>query len=107
MKAVYWHRELPPSSADAVAEHSVEASSVRVEGTIAHRDEVWDQCYQSLMVRTEERLVQEMERLRGDCAHVLNEQVDVCHDDVSGHAWLHGRFAYMLYRLPPKSTPAV
>ena len=105
LKAVYWHRELPPPTANAVAEHTVEASSVRVEGTLAHRDELWDQCYQSLMVRTEERLAQEVLRLAGHCAHVLTEQIDICHDDVAGHAWLHGRFRYMLYRLPPESTP--
>ena len=38
-KIVYWHRELPPLDADIMAEHSVEASSGRVSGTIAHLDE--------------------------------------------------------------------
>ena len=44
-KVVYWHRELPPVEAELVAEHTVEANSSRVPGTIAHRDELWDQYY--------------------------------------------------------------
>ena len=44
-KIVFWHRELPPIEADLVAEHTVEANSSRVPGTLAHRDELWDQCY--------------------------------------------------------------
>lgn len=49
-KVVYWHRELPPLSAEAMEEHVAEATSSRVEGTIAHRDELWDRCYEDLMV---------------------------------------------------------
>jgi hypothetical protein len=47
---VYWHRELPPLEAELVAEHTVEANSNRVPATLAHRDELWDQCYRELMV---------------------------------------------------------
>ena len=36
---VYWHRDLPPLDAELVAEHTVEANSSRVAGTLAHRDE--------------------------------------------------------------------
>ena len=39
-KIVYWHRELPPLEAALVAEHTVEANSNRVPGTIARRDEL-------------------------------------------------------------------
>src|ERR1041384_3338790 len=48
-KIVYWHRELPPLDADLMAEHTVEASSSRVPGTIAQRNELWDQCYRELI----------------------------------------------------------
>ena len=48
-KVVYWHRELPPIDAELVAEHTVEATSGRVAGTISHRDELWDRCYSELM----------------------------------------------------------
>jgi len=34
-KIVFWHRELPPLEADLVAEHTVEANSSRVPGTLA------------------------------------------------------------------------
>jgi hypothetical protein len=43
-KIVYWHRELPPLDAEAVAEHVVEATSARIPGTLVHQDELWTQC---------------------------------------------------------------
>ena len=97
---VYWHRDLPPLEADLVAEHTVEANSSRVPGTIAHRDEVWDQCYRELMANVESRLVQEVARLGGHFAHVCREAIDLKHDDAAGEVWLYGRFSYMLYRHP-------
>lgn len=42
LRIVYWHRDLPPLEAELVAEHTVEANSSRVQGTIAHRDEMWN-----------------------------------------------------------------
>jgi hypothetical protein len=95
---IYWHRELPPIEADAMGEHIVEANSARVSGTLAHRDELWERCYAQLMIQARVRLEQEVARLGGDCAHVLNEYVDSKRDDVRGEAWLHGRFTYVLYR---------
>ena len=50
-KIVYWHRELPPLDAEPLGEHIVEADSMRVVGDLAHRDELWDQCYRDLMAR--------------------------------------------------------
>jgi len=97
-KTVYWHRELPPLNAELVAEHTVEATSGRVPGTIGHRDELWDRCYRQLMISAEARLTQEVARLGGQFAHVHDEAIDVKHDDVAGEAWLHGRFSYMLYK---------
>ena len=102
-KIVYWHHELPPLEAELVAEHTVEANSSRVPGTIAHRDELWDQCYQELMANAESRLVQEVARLGGHFAHVHDEAIDPKHDDAAGETWLHGRFSYMLYRRPQAS----
>lgn len=95
---VYWHRELPPVDAALVAEHTVEANSSRVPGTIAHRDELWDRCYRELMANAETRLVQEVARLGGHYAHVHDEAITPKHDDAAGEAWLHGVFTYMLYR---------
>jgi len=99
-KIVYWHRELPPLEAELMDEHTVEATSGRVPGTIAHRDELWDRCYQELMANTETRLAQEIARLGGHYAHVNEESIDIRHDDAAGEAWLHGRFSYMMYRRP-------
>jgi hypothetical protein len=102
MKAhvVYWHRDLPPLDAEAMAEHVVEATSARVPDTIAHRDELWDRCYADLMAQANVRLEQEAARLGGQCVRVLDEAIDTRHDGATGEAWLHGTFTYMLYQRP-------
>ena len=97
-KIVYWHRELPPLDAEAIAEHTVEATSGRVPGTLAHRNELWDRCHDELMTETHARLAQEVARFGGHYAHVLGESIASRHDDASGESWLHGRFTYVLYR---------
>jgi hypothetical protein len=97
-KMVYWRQELPPVDAEMIGEHTIEATSGRVPGTIAHRDELWDRCYDDLMKEARARLEQEVVRLGGRYAHVRDEFIDSRHDDVSGEAWLHGRFTYTLYR---------
>jgi hypothetical protein len=95
---VYWHRDLPPFKTDIMGEHVLEATSGRVRGSLAHRDELWDRCYRDLLTNTHERFKQELTRLGGRYAHVLDEHVDSRHDDVVGEAWLRGRFTYVLYR---------
>jgi hypothetical protein len=95
---VYWHRELPPFDADIMGEQVLEATSGRVPGSLAHRDELWDRCYSDLLANTYERFTQEITRLGGRYAHVLDEHVDSRRDDAAGEAWLRGRFTYVLYR---------
>jgi hypothetical protein len=95
---VFWHRELPPLDAVAVAEHVVEATSARVRHTFSHRDELWTSCYRDLMNRTTLRLRQEVVRLGGRYAHVLEESIDSRHDDATGEGWLAGRFKYSLLK---------
>ena len=102
-KIVFWHRELPPLEADPVAEHTVEATSSRVTGTLARRDQLWHRCHAELIAAAEGRLAQEVERLGGDFAHVYDEAIEPRHDDATGQGWLHGRFGYMLYRRPQES----
>lgn len=99
-RVIYWHRDLPPVTAEATGEHTLEANSMRIPGTFAHRNELWERCYEDLMVQARLRLQQEVARLGGHYAHVLNEFVDSQHDEISGENWLHGRFSYMLYRQP-------
>jgi hypothetical protein len=53
------------------------------------------------MQNTRVRLQQEITRLGGHYAHVLDESIDSKHDDATGDKWLHGRFTYMLYRRSP------
>ena len=97
---VFWHRDLPPIDAEPIAEHTVEANSGRVPGTLAHRDQLWDRCYEELMASATSRIADEIRRLGGDYAHVKGESLGAKHDDVAGEAWLHGTFEYMLYRQP-------
>ena len=99
---IYWHRELPPSGAEPMGERTVEATSARVPSTLAHRDELWNRCYEDLMAQARARLEQEVVRLGGNDAHVLNESVDSRHDDTKDESWLHGCFTYMLYRQSDK-----
>jgi hypothetical protein len=95
---IFWHRELPPVAAEPMDEHIVEADSAHVAGTIAHRDELWNRYYEDLMSNARLRLQQEVARLGGIYAHVLDETVDSRHNEASNESWLHGRFTYMLYR---------
>jgi hypothetical protein len=97
-KMVFWHREVPPRDAEAVGDHTIEATSARVPGTLQHRDDLWDHCYQELMDRARVRLEQEIARLGGHYAHVLTEEIEPRHDDRSGEAWMYGRFDFELYR---------
>lgn len=97
-KVVYWHRELPPLDGEPAGEFVIEATSGHVEGTIAHRDELWLRCYEDLMAATTARLTQEVARLGGRYAHVLDEHVDSRRNDALVESWLHGRFTYVLYR---------
>ena len=98
LKTVYWHHELPPLDAQPLQEHVVEASSSLVPDTIAHRDDLWNRCERELMENAGERLREEVARLGGGYAHVLNESIETRHNVCTGQAWLHGRFTYMLYR---------
>jgi hypothetical protein len=105
-RMIYWHGELPPLDAEPIGECIVEATSGRVSGRLAHQDELWNQCYQDLMRQTRVRMAQEVNRLGGDCAHVLNESVDSKHNEVTGEAWLHGCFDCMVYRRPRRPPAA-
>jgi hypothetical protein len=95
---IYWHRELPPVTAEALGEYSLEATSKRVPGTILHQAELWEGCYEDLMKEAGRRLEQEISRLGGNCAHVISESVDSRHDGANNESWLHGSFTYVLYR---------
>ncbi len=97
-KTIYWHHELRPLDAGLMGEHTIEATSGRVPGTLSHRDDLWHRCYRELMANTEARLAQEIARVGGDYAHVHRESIDVRHDEAAGEAWLHGCFSYLLYR---------
>jgi hypothetical protein len=97
-KTILWHRDLPPLEAQPLGEHTVEAMSGRIPGTIAHRDELWTRCEDDLMAQLRHRLAEEMARLGGRYVHVREESMDTRHDDATGETWLHGRFVYTLYR---------
>src|SRR3954470_13413266 len=91
-KTIYWRRELPPLDAEHLGRFTLEVNSRRVPDTIARRDELWNQCNDDLMVHTRERLTEEVSRLGGRYAHVLNESINTTNDAAAGEVWLHGRF---------------
>jgi hypothetical protein len=99
-QVVYWHRDLPPLTAEAIGEHMLEATSRRVHGTFSHRDAEWSRCYEDLMTHARASLAQEVARLGGDYAHVGGELISPRHDDAVGEGWLYGRFKYVLYKEP-------
>jgi hypothetical protein len=94
---IYWHRELPPLNAKIAGEHTIEATSARLAGTLTHRSELWDRCYADLMTEAKRRLQQEIVRLGGTYAHVIGESIEPRRDDTTDEAWLHGTFTYILY----------
>ena len=105
-RIIYWHRDLPPVTAELIGDHTVEATSSRVADTFDGRDELWRRCHDELMANVSARLLQEIDRLGGDYAHVHDEIVEPRHDEAAGEAWLHGQFSYMLYRrTSPLRTP--
>ena len=98
---IYWRRELPPLSEQLEGEHEITADSERVHASWADRDTLWGRCYQDLMARARERIIQEVLRLGGSCAHVLDEAVTMKRDDRTEEFWLAGRFRYVMYVHPP------
>ncbi len=99
-RRVFWHRDLPPVRAEIVNEQMVEAVSQRVPGALLQRDDRWHRCHDSLMREANARIEQELTRLDGHYAHVIDESIDSRHDDAAGEAWLHGRFTFVMYRDP-------
>ena len=49
------------------------------------------------IANTEARIGQEVARLGGHYAHVLDESIHSERDDIAGEAWLQGPFRYVLY----------
>ena len=95
---VYWHRELPPLTADVCGEDVIEAKSQRVSGSLSHRDDAWDKCYADLIAQAQTLLEQEVARRGAHYAHIKDEFIDPRHDDAKGETWLYGRFRYVFYR---------
>jgi hypothetical protein len=97
---VYWRRELPPSSEQMEGEHEITAGSDRVHYSYAERSALWGRCYESLMSHLRERIIQEVARLGGSCAHVTDEAIRARQDDAAGEFWLEGTFRFVMYVHP-------
>ena len=83
---VFWHRELPPRDAEPIGEHTVEATSARLPGTLNRRSELWERSYADLLEEAHRRSTQEIRRLGGAYAHVASEHIEPRHDDRTGEA---------------------
>jgi hypothetical protein len=99
-KVIYWRRELPPLSEQIEGEHEIEAESPRIPLHTGARELLWGRCYPLLLAAAERRLAQEVERLGGSCAHVVDEVITAKADDASSEFALHGRFRYVMYVHP-------
>ena len=97
---VYGRRELPPLSEELEGSHEVTAHSDKVHYDWADRDGLWGKCYDSLMAAARARIAQEVDRLHGSCAHVVDEQITSKTSDATGEFWLIGTFTFVLYRHP-------
>lgn len=102
-QVIYWRRELPPLSELIEGTHEIEAESPRINNDLTHRSELWKQCYPPLLEAAERRTIQELARLGGSCAHIVDEQIVAGIDDATGEFWLHGRFRFVMYRHPPRA----
>lgn len=99
-QVIYWRRELPPLSEQIEGEHEVEAESPHVHYDYGNREAMWGKSYGPLMEEAERRMAQEVARLGGSCAHVLEEVVTAKTNDATAMFWLHGRFRYVMYVHP-------
>jgi hypothetical protein len=99
-KIIYWRRELPPLSEQVEGEHEVEADSAAIAQEVGGRQQLWGRCYPALLEVAEQRMAQEVRRLGGSCAHVVDEVITARVDDAAGTFALHGRFRYVLYVHP-------
>jgi hypothetical protein len=97
---IYWHRDLPPLREEPAGEYIVEAESQPIPSGEASRRALWDQCHQNLIDHATDRLGQELSRLGGTSAHVVEADIREKRDPVAGTLKLLGRFTYVLYRAP-------
>lgn len=100
-KIVYWRRDLPPLSEQLEGEHEIVATSDRVHASWGEREASWGRCYASLSAHAEDRIAQEVRRLGGTCAHVLDESVVTRRDDRTDELWLVGTYRFTMYVHPP------
>lgn len=99
-KVIFWRRELPPLSEQIEGEHEVEAESPRLHCDYGNRQALWGTCYPLLLEQAEKRISEEVARLGGSCAHVLDEAITAKLDDAQAEFALHGRFRYVMYVHP-------
>lgn len=99
-RVVYWRRELPPLREVIEGTHEIEAESPRIQDDLRHRSELWQRCHAPLLEQAERRVTQELARLGGSCAHIVDEQINSKVDDATGAFWLRGRFRFVMYRHP-------
>lgn len=96
-QVVYWRRELPPLSEQIEGEHDLEAESPHLHYELGDRQLMWSKCYPLLLEQAESRIRQELTRLHGSCAHVVDEQITAKVDDAQSLFWLRGRFQFVMY----------
>jgi hypothetical protein len=94
---VYWRRDLPPLSEQIEGEHEIEAESSQVHYDFGRRETMWATCYEVLQEQAAERIRQEVLRLGGTCAHVVDEAITAKTNDAEALFSLRGRFRFVMY----------
>jgi|ETNmetMinimDraft_24_1059892.scaffolds.fasta_scaffold70897_1 hypothetical protein len=103
---IYWHRDLPPLQDRIEGEHWITAKSDVIPHSLTHDSEVWGQCFPTLERNLEKRLLQEIERQGGHCAHILDERIRRKTHHADETCWLEGEYCYVLYLAPADDAPA-
>lgn len=93
---VFFGRDLPPLGEVVEGEHTIEADSPALPIDACH-DALWDDGSSALQTEVTRRIEQELLRLGGSCAHVVEARLEPKVDYATGKMWLHGRYAYVLY----------
>jgi len=99
-KRIYWHSDLPPLEDKIAGKYQVTAESDPIPLDYRHKDELRGRSEPSLALRLEDRLGQEIDRLGGHCAHILEEHITPVIDYHNNQYRLRGTYTYVLFLAP-------
>ncbi len=96
---LFWHRDLPPVGATPLPVELLEAHSTPVPFHWAGRETHWVEARPDYDRIVRERLLQELDRLGADFAHIVDEHIEEHVDATTQTFTLRGNVRYIPYRL--------